>query len=170
MDGNDVAVVYLPRERDRLEALRRSGGARVVVVDEGPPPMDGDCLEEWLRTPVDVDELKARVATVWSRAQRHGVVPTVDADGVLRYRGKIVMLAPLQRRLVEPLIERLGAVVGRETLLRRAWPTGAPEKRNVLDVHVARLRKQFADVGLELKTVRRRGYLLSPSESGPHDY
>ena len=59
--------------------------------------------------------------------------------------------------------------MGRETLLRRAWPTGAPDKRNVLDVHVARLRKLFADVGLELKTVRR-GYLLSPSESGAHDH
>jgi DNA-binding winged helix-turn-helix (wHTH) protein len=31
----------------------------------------------------------------------------------------------------------------------------------VLDVHVARLRRLLGEVGLELKTVRRRGYLLT---------
>lgn len=160
MNQHEVVLVHLPSERDRLEALRLAGMARVVVVDDGPPPNDPDCLEDWVRAPVDPDELIARVNNISARAEHHGEKPSVDADGILRHRGKLVTLAPLHRRLVEPLLERRGAVVSREVLLRRAWPDGEPEKRNVLDVHVTRLRRVLIDVGLELKTVRRRGYLL----------
>jgi DNA-binding response OmpR family regulator len=75
------------------------------------------------------------------------------------------MLAPIQRRLAEALLERQGAVVTRETLVRRTWPEGAPANRNVLDVHITRLRRLLAEVGLELTTVRRRGYLLRDNTS-----
>jgi len=50
-------------------------------------------------------------------------------------------------------------VVGRELMARRAWPTGAPT-RNALDVHILRLRRRIAPLGLEVRTVRSRGYLL----------
>ena len=52
---------------------------------------------------------------------------------------------------------------GRDTLARRAWPDGTPT-RNALDVHVLRFRRRVAPIGLELRTVRARGYLL---QAGP---
>jgi DNA-binding winged helix-turn-helix (wHTH) protein len=61
-------------------------------------------------------------------------------------------------------MERRGTVVSRETLARSIWPDGIPRERNVLDVHVARLRRLLTSIGLELKTVRRRGYLLLDRE------
>ena len=61
-------------------------------------------------------------------------------------------------------MERRGTVVSRETLAKGVWPDGAPRERNVLDVHVARLRRLLSSIGLELKTVRRRGYLLLDRE------
>ena len=59
------------------------------------------------------------------------------------------------------MVDRFGAVVTRETLADRAWPTGVPT-RNALDVHVLRLRRRIASLGLEIRTVRSRGYLMQP--------
>src|SRR5262249_5700924 len=122
---------------------------------------------DWLRAPVDVDELRIRVANLRARAHEHGAVAKLDADGILHYRGRLVTLPPVQQRLAELLLERTGSVVSRPALVRRGRPDGAPGNRTVLDVHVTRLRRLFAEVGLQLTTVRRRGYLFhSPPESG----
>ena len=64
------------------------------------------------------------------------------------------------------LLERQNAVVSRDTLLRRGWPDEKPKDRNVLDVHVARLRRLIAPTGLQIHTVHRRGYLLRIGEVG----
>jgi DNA-binding winged helix-turn-helix (wHTH) protein len=65
----------------------------------------------------------------------------------------------VEARLTAALIERFGAVVSREQLARSGWPKGAPG-RNALDVHVLRLRRRIGPLGLAIKTVRSRGYLL----------
>jgi DNA-binding response OmpR family regulator len=57
------------------------------------------------------------------------------------------------------LLDRAGAVVSRDTLARAGWPDGAPG-RNALDVHVLRLRRRVDPLGLVIRTVRSRGYLL----------
>jgi DNA-binding response OmpR family regulator len=83
----------------------------------------------------------------------------LDDFGVLRVNGSWVALPPLEARLTEALLERLGAVTSRELLIRAGWPSGAPG-RNALDVHVLRLRRRLQPVGLAIRTVRSRGYLL----------
>jgi DNA-binding response OmpR family regulator len=50
-------------------------------------------------------------------------------------------------------------VVSREVLSERTWPEGI-RGRNALDVHMLRLRRRVAEVGLAIRTVRSRGYLL----------
>ena len=70
------------------------------------------------------------------------------------------LVAPGQH--VEPgqaLIERFRAVASRTDLTRAGWPRQAPG-RNALDVHVLRLRRRLEPVGLEIRTVRSRGYML----------
>ena len=62
------------------------------------------------------------------------------------------------------LVGRFGAVVSRDQLARAGWPEGAPG-RNALDVHVLRLRRRISPLGLAIKTVRSRGYLLEPDVS-----
>jgi two-component system, OmpR family, response regulator len=88
--------------------------------------------------------------------------PILDDFGVLRVNGSWVALPPLEARLTEALLERLGAVTSRELLVRAGWPAGAPG-RNALDVHVLRLRRRLTPVGLAIRTVRSRGYLLEPA-------
>ena len=70
-----------------------------------------------------------------------------------------VPLPPVEARLTAALLDRFGAVVSRDALGRAGWPDGAPG-RNALDVHVLRLRRRLAPLGLAIRTVRARGYLL----------
>ncbi len=118
-----------------------------------------DPLEDWVRLPADQAEMRARLATLSSRANTDQPVPAVDGDGLLHYRNRWVALSPVEQALAAALAERFGAVVGRDVLARRAWPDGVPT-RNALDVHVLRFRRRIAQLGLELRTVRSRGYLL----------
>jgi DNA-binding response OmpR family regulator len=66
------------------------------------------------------------------------------------------------------LLDRFGAVVSREQLAKTGWPRGAPG-RNALDVHMLRLRRRIAPVGLAIKTVRSRGYLLEADSEAAAD-
>jgi DNA-binding response OmpR family regulator len=76
-----------------------------------------------------------------------------------------VSLPPLEARLTASLLQRFGAVVGRETLIKSVWPGGSPG-RNALDVHVLRLRRRIAPLELAVRTVRSRGYLLEAAPRG----
>jgi two-component system OmpR family response regulator len=156
----DVVLVRWPEEEVRLVGLRSEGTPRLLLVGpQEPPPESVDCLEDWIRLPADDRDVRARVASLALRAEQERVAPELDDDGLLRFRGEWVSLSPVERALARAMVERFGAVVGRDTLARRAWPNGAPT-RNALDVHVLRLRRRIAPLGLEVRTVRSRGYLL----------
>ena len=99
-----------------------------------------------------------------TRSRAHlRTVPEIDAHGVLRFGSGWVSLPPVEARLADALVVRFGAVVGRDTLRRSVWPGSAPG-RNVLDVHVLRLRRRLAPLGLAIRTVRSRGYMLERAE------
>jgi DNA-binding response OmpR family regulator len=156
----DVVLVRWPEETDRLETLRAAGVPRLLLVPAGAaPPVTVDPLEDWVRLPADQAEIRARLTTLSSRAGTGRPVPAVDTDGVLHYCDRWVALSPVEQALAVALAERFGAVVGRDVLARRAWPDGVPT-RNALDVHILRFRRRIAALGLELRTVRSRGYLL----------
>jgi DNA-binding response OmpR family regulator len=160
----DVVLLRWPAESARRNALAESGVARLLLVEDGaPPPSPIDCLEDWIRVPAPELDMRARIAALEQRATAHApAVPTLDDDGVLRFGSLWVSLPPVEARLTDVLIERFGAVVGRETLARAGWPEGTAG-RNALDVHVLRLRRRLTSVGLAIRTVRSRGYLMEPA-------
>ena len=165
----DVVLVRWPAERGRRAELAELGVPRLLLVDEGHgPPEATDCLEDWVRIPASEGDVQARVAALDARSRAHGtagdVAPHLDADGVLRHGGNWVPVPPVEARLLHAMLDRFGAVVSRDTLSRAAWPERAPD-RNVLDVHVLRLRRRIAAVGLVIRTVRSRGYLLESDKS-----
>jgi len=162
----DVVLVRYPEERGRLDELRSEGSPRLLLVAPSEePPAFADCLEDWIRLPADDRDVRARVATLEQRAEQEHGLPVIDDDGLLRFRGRWASLSPVECALAAGLVERFGAVVGRDALARRAWPEGAPT-RNALDVHVLRLRRRIAAIGLEIRTVRSRGYLMQVTEPG----
>lgn len=156
----DVVLVRWPAEADRRAVLVAQGWPRLLLVDgETSPPAPADCLEDWVRVPAAEDDVRARVAAVDTRASAHRSHAPVLADGVLRLGSVWVALPPVETRLAAALLDRYEAVVGRDTLTRAGWPTGTPQ-RNLLDVHILRLRRRLVPISLTIKTVRSRGYLL----------
>jgi DNA-binding response OmpR family regulator len=165
----DVSMLRWPEEEARRASISQAGGPRLLLVPDGQePPQVGDCLEDWIRVPAPEDEVRARVDALTVRSLAHrdgcdaGAGPVLDDFGVLRVNGGWVALPPLEARLAEALLERIGAVTSRELLIRAGWPDGSPG-RNALDVHVLRLRRRLTPVGLAIRTVRSRGYLMEPA-------
>lgn len=157
----DVVLVRWPSDEGALERARQASVARLLLVegDHAPPAID-DELEDWIRVPADEVDLHARVEALDRRLRsRSGAVPDLDDDGVLRLGSAWVSLPPVEARLTGALLARFGAVVSRDALARAGWPSGAPG-RNALDVHVLRLRRRLLPLGLAIRTVRARGYLL----------
>ena len=148
--------------------LAAQGRTRVLLVEpDEPAPGILDCLEDWVRMPASEADIDARCRAVSERAVQHlPVRPALDPDGVLRSGPDWVSLPPVEARLMAALLDRFGAVVSREQLARAGWPKGAPG-RNALDVHMLRLRRRIDPVGLAIKTVRSRGYLLEAVATTP---
>jgi DNA-binding response OmpR family regulator len=165
----DVVLVRWPNDAATRERLSVAGVPRLLLVegDERPPTVL-DELEDWIRVPADEVDLHARVDALDRRSRaRRPAVPDLDEDGVLRVGSAWVPLPPVEARLASALLERFGAVVSRDALARAGWPDGSPG-RNALDVHVLRLRRRLAPLGLAIRTVRARGYLLEGGAGALH--
>jgi DNA-binding response OmpR family regulator len=164
----DVVLVRWPAGAEERSALRAQARPRLLLVEEGPPPDPGhDVLEDWVRLPADDADIRARARTLQQRwlGREQDPPPTLDDFGVLRYGDGVAALPPVETRLAAALIERYRAVVLRAALTRACWPDRVPG-RNALDVHVLRLRRRVAPLGLQIVTVRARGYLLETTVSG----
>ncbi len=159
----DVAIVRWPVEATERDRLQSEALPRLLLVEQGTPPpepIDGDVLEDWVRLPADDLEIEHRVRGLRARLRVTSVEhPHIDADGILRTRDGWAALPPVEARLVGAMLRRPGAVVSRLALAKAGWPEGAPG-RNALDVHVLRLRRRIEPLGLVIRTVRARGYLL----------
>src|SRR6266851_1854975 len=157
----DVVLVRVPVLAARRLQRSEAGTPRLLLLDDGnEPPDPADCIEDWIRVPASEADIRARIAGLGCRSSHHGgPSPLLDRDGVLRVGPAWVPLPPVEARLTEALLDRMDAVVSRDALARAGWPEGAPG-RNALDVHVLRLRRRLAHVGLAIRTVRSRGYLL----------
>jgi DNA-binding response OmpR family regulator len=163
----EVELVRWPSERERRERLREAGLPRLLlVVANAPAPSVVDVLEDWVRLPVDGADLRARAENLATRAERFAAGrPRVDDSDLLRFAGRQVPLPPLEARLARALTEHFGAVTARDALVRVGWPEVAPG-RNSLDVHMLRLRRRIEPIGLSVRTVRSRGYLLEAASAG----
>lgn len=168
----DVVLVRWPEEREHVERLRVSGIPRLLLVGtESAAPKPFDALEDWIRLPAVERDVRARANTLAARALASPDAgegarrPSIDEDGILRYRGQWIALSRVERALARALVGRFTEVVRRDTLEHVAWPSGE-SSRNALDVHMVRLRRRLVAVGLEVRTVRARGFLLQPHSDG----
>lgn len=162
----DVALIQWPSDEGLRIELAERGHPRLLLVEpDVAAPECTDVLEDWVRLPISRADRHARIRTLEARAgEVSGWRPSIDEQGTLRYRDLSAHLSPIQASLVEPMIERFGAVVSRDMLLEAGWP-GFEAPPNTLDVTMGRLRRQLLSVCLEVRTVRSRGYLLADSES-----
>lgn len=165
VSGMDVALIQWPSDESLRAELAQQEHPRLLLVEpDAEPPICLDAMEDWVRLPVSRADRNARIRTLEERAgRRDGTMPVVTADGTLEYGDARTQLSGTQVRLMTPLIGRFGGVVARETLSAHAWP-GSHATANKLDVTVGRLRRQILPLGLIIRTVRSRGYLLCDTD------
>lgn len=158
----DVALIRWPSDEGLRTELAEQGHPRLLLVSpDSDPPVCTDLVEDWVRLPVSRADRTARISMIESRlGNDRRAKPSLDADGMLEHGGLSARLSPLQTDLLGPMIDRFGAVVSRDVLTAAAWP-GSSAPGNTLDVTVSRLRRQLRPLGLRIRTVRARGYLLT---------
>ena len=162
----DVALIRWPSDEALRLELAQINHPRLLLVDpQADPPHISDVLEDWVRLPVSRADRNARVTVLEERVAP--ALPLVTDDGTLHYRGASARLSENQVHLMRMLIERFGSVVSREALVASVWPDRDASAGN-LRVMVARLRPVLVPLGLEIRAVRSRGYLLTASDRQPH--
>jgi DNA-binding response OmpR family regulator len=156
----DIVVLRWPAEQLNRERLAAESRPRLLLVaPESDPPDGRDCLEDWVRLPADDRDVAARLRALETRAARHQQQPETDDRGRLTFNGEWVALSPIEERIVSVLAKQFGEVVSRDELLTAGWPDEHPSDA-ALRVHLTRLRKEIAPLGLEIATVRGFGHVM----------
>jgi hypothetical protein len=163
VDG--VQVLRWPAQEIWRRSLAAAGTPRLLLLDaDAPPPEDWDELEDWLRLPLDADELHARARAVRMRA-RSVARPVLDDEGLCWFEDRWVDLTPSQASLVALLLEHYGEVVPAVDVIAAIEGAGACAGPSALKNALVRLRTRLAAIDLEVRTVRGRGYLLQRAEA-----
>jgi len=157
---DDVPLLRHPGDEPARHHLDRLGLPRVLVVDpDAAPPIAADRVEDWVRAPVDPDELAARRRTVLDRYHRASLGVRIDGDGLLRAGDRWIDLPDRQRAVLFPLVNQLGRPVSRAVVVAEYLAAGGTDAQ-ALPTVIHRLRARLSPLGLVLHTLHQGGFLL----------
>ena len=169
LPGRNGLEILATLRRQRLQTpvliltARDALDDRVRGLDEG--------ADDYLIKPFAFPELLARIRALLRRGRPdqvlHLKVGDLEMDLVTRMvtrEGQTIELSAREYDLLEYLLRYRGHVVSKEMLARDVWkePTRATPLDNLIEVHIARLRRKIDDPFSSklLKTVRGVGYIL----------
>jgi DNA-binding response OmpR family regulator len=163
-----IELVEYPGEQDRLDELRAHDVPRLLLVAHtSAPPTVVSVLEDWVRRPADPVELRQRLRCLEQRACLATARPRLGDGGRLELRDAFVQLSVIEERLARVLVDRFGAVVDAQTLARSAF-RDRQVSQVALRSAITRLRRRIEPLGLRVRSVRARGYVLvDPATSVP---
>ena len=166
-----------------LSELRASGRETPVLLYTGLGESDAVVrgldagADGYIVKPVSNNELRARVRTLVRRATGSSIAEEVLV-GELRLnrltrkarRGLVELeLTPMELRLLEHLMLHAGKVITRSELHDKVWDMHFDPSSNLVDAHIARLRRKLEDAKASVTLLTRRGigFMLQAAES-PH--
>jgi len=131
--------------------------------------------DDYLTKPFSFDELTARIDVLLRRhsdtdtgaSLRVGDLHLDRENGTVTRAGVPVALKPREMRLLEYLMRNANQVVTRALLFESVWKYQHDVQTNVIDVHIARLRKKISLDGTYsamIDTVRGTGYVLHAND------
>jgi len=154
---HDVVLLKWPERDEERAVLEQQGRPRLLLVSpDADPPATWTALEDWIRRPADPQDLYARVASL-----RHRTSPSVAVelrDGAIAQRGSMWVAVPsTEMAVLEVLVDHVGRVATRADLLRAA-------SEENLNTAIHRLRTRLRAIGVKVRTVRGKGFVLELDE------
>ena len=169
-----------------LQELRRNGRRTPVLLYSGQADTDSIVrgldagADDYVVKPVSNEELRARVRTLVRRgagSSRVGEQISVGNLTLNRLSRRVtadaveVSLTSMELKLLEHMMLRAGETVTRSELHDKVWDMHFDPSSNVIDAHIARLRKKMQKAGASATIATRRGlgFVLesgSPTPSG----
>ena len=174
----EAAIVDLGLpDRDGLTVVREARAARVVAPIMILTARDTvqSCIEgleagadDYMIKPFAYQELVARVRALIRRSSLPRAAPEpfvditlADKDLCVRVRGRAVLLSPRERGLLALMLQRRGQVVSRREILRQVFGYDFETGTNIVEVHIAHLRRKLGEEAALIRTVRGAGYFLA---------
>jgi len=159
---------------ETFDALRRSGDATPVIFltsrEDRASLLEGFELgaDDYLKKPVDLEELSARIAAVLRRhrpEERRRLGPYVMDTRArdLLLEGESLKLGRKIYDLLELLVERAGETVTGEEIREHLWRPGESASDGAVRVYITRLKKLFPEA---IENIRGVGYRFDPRKMG----
>ncbi|HJQ09445.1 MAG TPA: response regulator transcription factor [Gemmatimonadaceae bacterium] len=164
-----------------LQELRRTGQHTPVLLYSGRADTDSIVrgldagADDYVVKPVSNEELRARVRTLTRHGLRARLEEQIRAGNLVLNRltrrvtcnDHEVALTAMELKLFEHLILRCGEIVTRSELHDKVWDMHFDPSSNVIDAHVARLRKKLRQAGATYEISTRRGIGFTLSANSP---
>jgi hypothetical protein len=161
---DEVPVIPWPSASAARHALALARRPRLLAVGEGAPPPEGvDELEDWVRVPVEIDEIRLRQRTLLERWREERAEVWLDEHGLVRHGERWVALSGNQALAAAPLVANIGRVVHRADVWRAC---GAARSDSSFTGILQRLRTKLAEVDVTLH-ILSGGRLLLEAPSSP---
>lgn len=164
-----------------LQELRRTGVSTPVLVYTGRSDLQSITrlldagADGYVVKPVANDEMRARVRALVRRGAATRVVEQLKVGDLqlnrvtrrVSYGSTDLNLTATEVRLLEHLMIHATETVSRSDLRENVWDMHFDPGSNMVDAHIARLRKKLQRVGANasIRTRRGLGFVLSPPGS-----
>ncbi|HEY2429334.1 MAG TPA: winged helix-turn-helix domain-containing protein [Acidimicrobiales bacterium] len=158
----NVAILHWPEQAAVVAYLRAQGHPRLLLVApdvDVPATVGWD--EDWVRLPAREDDVRVRASLLAARITRPTPLrPELRPDGRVFFNDRWTAVSPAELQMLRLLVDRFEEVVDSKALAEADADDERALSPTAVRVHLTRLRRRLGPIGLVVRTVRGRGYVL----------